>query len=112
MTDNARIVIIAGPNGAGKTTFARAFLPQEIALTRFINADLIAAGLSPFAPETAAVRAGRLMLEEMQTCTRRGESFASGRRNFEQHYRHAVDAWALYDNAGDEPDLIDWGETS
>jgi predicted ABC-type ATPase len=50
-----RILIIAGPNGAGKTTFARAFLPHEAGILTFINADLIAAGLSPFAPEAAAV---------------------------------------------------------
>jgi predicted ABC-type ATPase len=74
--DQKRIIVIAGPNGAGKTTFARAFLPQEAKLTRFINADLIAAGLAPFAPETAALRAGRLMLDEMTGCVRRGESFA------------------------------------
>ena len=71
-----RVIIIAGPNGAGKTTFARVFLPAEANLPRFINADLIAAGLAPFAPETAAIRAGRLMLEEIWTCERRGESFA------------------------------------
>lgn len=51
-----RIIIIAGPNGAGKTTFARSFLPDEAQCLRFINADLIAAGLSPFAPEAAAIR--------------------------------------------------------
>ncbi len=71
-----RIIIIAGPNGAGKTTFARSFLPAEAALPRFINADLIAAGLAPFAPESAAIRAGRLMLEEVARCVQRGESFA------------------------------------
>ncbi|MCU0756975.1 MAG: hypothetical protein MUE46_18005 [Xanthomonadales bacterium] len=71
-----KIIIIAGPNGAGKTTFARAFLPREAQCPRFINADLIAAGLAPFAPETAAIRAGRLMLEEIAACARRGESFA------------------------------------
>ena len=63
-----RIIIIAGPNGAGKTTFARAFLPQEAHCQRFINADLIAAGLSPFAPEIMAIKAGRLMLQEMAEC--------------------------------------------
>jgi len=47
---NKRIVIIAGPNGAGKTTFAREFLPTDAELPNFVNADLIAAGLSPFAP--------------------------------------------------------------
>ena len=71
-----KIIIIAGPNGAGKTTFARSFLPEEAQCPRFINADLIAAGLSPFAPNAAAIRAGRLMLEEIAGCVTRGESFA------------------------------------
>lgn len=71
-----KIIIIAGPNGAGKTTFARSFLPQEAQCPRFINADLIAAGLSPFAPEVAAIQAGRLMLTEIAACAKRGESFA------------------------------------
>lgn len=71
-----RIIIIAGPNGAGKTTFARSFLPEEADLPRFINADAIAAGIAAFAPETAAIRAGRLMLEEIEHCVRHGESFA------------------------------------
>ena len=70
------IIIIAGPNGAGKTTFARAFLPAEAGVPRFINADAIAAGLAAFAPETAAIRAGRLMLAEIGLCVKRGESFA------------------------------------
>lgn len=59
---NKKIIIIAGPNGAGKTTFARSFLPAEAGLPRFINADLIAAGLSPFIPEAAAFKVGRLIL--------------------------------------------------
>ncbi|HSI10676.1 MAG TPA: AAA family ATPase, partial [Chthoniobacter sp.] len=75
MTDR-KIIIIAGPNGAGKTTFARSYLPAEAHLPRFINADLIAAGLAPFAPETAAIKAGKLMLDELRECARRGESFA------------------------------------
>ena len=68
--------MIAGPNGAGKTTFARSFLPSEAGCLRFINADLIAAGLSPFAPEQAAIRAGRLMLQELSQSSTKGESFA------------------------------------
>lgn len=71
-----KIIIIAGPNGAGKTTFARSFLPVEAQCPRFINADLIAAGLSPFAPELEALRAGRLMIGEIRNCVARGESFA------------------------------------
>lgn len=58
--------IIAGPNGSGKTTFVRTFLPRFVPVRNFVNADLIAAGLSPFAPEKAALRAGRLMLEEIR----------------------------------------------
>ena len=52
--------VIAGPNGAGKTTFATDFLSEFVQCREFVNADLIAAGLSPFAPETQAMRAGRL----------------------------------------------------
>lgn len=76
MNDALKIVIIAGPNGAGKTTFAREFLPNEAHCPIFINADLIAAGLSPFLPETVAVRAGRLMLEEIRERVRHRQSFA------------------------------------
>ena len=71
-----KVIIIAGPNGAGKTTFARLFLPAEAHCPHFINADLIAAGLAPFAPETAVVKASRLMLEEIDRHTRNGISFA------------------------------------
>jgi predicted ABC-type ATPase len=56
------IYIIAGPNGVGKTTFAREFLPNYANCRNFINADLIAQGMAPFSPETAAFRAGKLML--------------------------------------------------
>jgi predicted ABC-type ATPase len=73
---NKRIIIIAGANGAGKTTFAREFLPKEAACPVFVNADLIAAGLSPFNPDLAAIAAGRLMLEQMAEHAKRGESFA------------------------------------
>lgn len=169
-----KVLIIAGPNGAGKTTFARSFLPEDAQLPRFINADLIAAGLSPFAPQVAAVKAGRLMLDEMDEAVARSESFAfettlaglgyrrrirlwcrlgyhvslfflslpdveaaiarvatrvrqgghdipesvirrrfaAGLRNFEAVYKAEVDDWALYDNAGDEPVLLDWSEKS
>lgn len=71
-----RIVIIAGPNGAGKTTFAQEFMPHDAGFPDFINVDLIAQGLSPFAPETVPVRAGRIMLAEISRRVRRGESFA------------------------------------
>lgn len=169
-----QILIIAGPNGVGKTTFAREFLPNEADCPEFINADLIAAGLSPFAPELAAVKAGRLMLEIMSEMEQQGKSFAfettlsglayarriprwqmsgyhvslyflslptpeialarvaervvqgghhvpydvvrrrfiSGRKNLETVYKSLVDAWMLFDNSGQEPELIEWGEKS
>lgn len=167
-----RIIIIAGPNGAGKTTFAREFLPNEAGCPVFVNADLIAAGLAPFAPETAALQAGRLMLQELArhfaahtsfafetTLSGRGylrlidqwqaqgyrvkliflqlasaeeaiarvaqrvrqgghhipeavirRRFAAGISNFERLYAPRVDAWALYDNAGAQPVLLNWSE--
>ena len=69
-------VALLGPNGAGKTTFARDFLPQEAHMLRFVNADLIASGLSPFNPEVAAIKAARLMLREIDECASKGESFS------------------------------------
>lgn len=71
-----RIIIIAGPNGAGKTTFAREFLPKEAGCRAFLNADLIAAGLSPLDPDRAAIQAGRLILKLAQEHVGRRESFA------------------------------------
>lgn len=172
MAGERRVIIIAGPNGAGKTTFAREFLPNEAGCPMFVNADLIAAGLAPFAPGTAAVRAGRLMLQEMDRHFAAGESFAfettlsgrmylqripvwqaagyrveliflrlaspeqaiarvaqrvrqgghhvdedvirrrfaAGLENFTRHYAPVVDSWALYDNSGEAPELLDWSE--
>ena len=167
-----RVIIIAGPNGAGKTTFAREFLPKEAGCPIFVNADLIAAGLSPFEPERAAIQAGRLTLQAISQHVARSESFAfettlSGRayarqipqwralgyrvelfflslpsadmavqrvaervrqgghnipeatirRRFEagwrlltEAYQPLVDQWVLFDNAGEEPALMDWSD--
>ncbi len=71
-----RCLIIAGPNGAGKTTFALKYLPQVAHITRFINADMIASGLSPFAPEKEAAAAGRLFLAEVEARIEANEDFA------------------------------------
>jgi len=60
------VYILAGPNGVGKTTFATRFLPTFVQCREFVNADLIAAGLSPFAPEAQALRAGRLVLARIK----------------------------------------------
>ena len=70
------LYVIGGSNGAGKTTFAKEFLPNYVHCPRFVNPDLIAAGLSPFDPASVAARAGRLMLEEVRRLIHTGQSFA------------------------------------
>lgn len=70
------LVLLAGPNGAGKSTIAPALLHGELQVTEFVNADVIAAGLSAFAPETAAIAAGRIMLLRARELAARNESFA------------------------------------
>ena len=93
MNLDKKIVIIAGPNGAGKTTFAREFLPNEAHCPVFINADLIAAGFSPFAPEAAAIKAGRLMLKTIDEHIAKGESFAMETTLSGLGYARSIPAW-------------------
>jgi len=68
--------IIAGPNGAGKTTFALKYLPQVGPGTAFVNADLIAAGLSPLAPERQLLAASRLFLQQIEQHVAERRDFA------------------------------------
>jgi len=93
MSTEKKIVIIAGPNGAGKTTFAREFLPFEAGCPVFVNADLIAAGLSPFQPDVAAFRAGRVMLEEIATHVAAGRNFAFETTLSGLTYATMIPAW-------------------
>ncbi|MBU3625999.1 zeta toxin family protein [Polynucleobacter sp. JS-Safj-400b-B2] len=88
-----KIIIIAGPNGAGKTTFAKNFLPLEAHTFRFINADLIAAGLAPFNPESVSFKAARLMLKEIDECTQAGENFAFETTLSGVHYLQRIKEW-------------------
>jgi predicted ABC-type ATPase len=166
-----RCIIIAGPNGAGKTTFAQEFLPHDVGIMHFVNADLIASGLSPLRPELAAIAAGRLFLVELNRLAslrvdfafettlsglgylkhlRRWKSagyniqiiflylssprlalrriaarvkqgghnvpradvmrrFARGWHNFQTAYRPLADTWAVYDNSGTTPRLLEEG---
>jgi predicted ABC-type ATPase len=161
--------VIAGPNGAGKTTFARRYLPNNARVIHFVNADLIAAGLSPLKPELASIAAARTVLAEIdrlataradfafestlsgRTYVRRLESwrragyrveivylklkspqlalrrvaarvrqgghhvaradvlrrYARGWRNFEMIYRPLADSWAIYENSGEAPQLLE-----
>ena len=69
-------IVIAGPNGAGKTTFAREFLPKDAGVIHFVNADLIASGLSPLRPELGALAAGRLVLRELDRLAKARLDFA------------------------------------
>lgn len=91
--DVRKVVIIAGPNGAGKTTFAQEFLPREAGLPIFVNADLIAANLSPLEPAVAAIRAGRMMLDEIDAHTAAGRSFAFETTLAGHTYLRRIDAW-------------------
>ncbi len=81
-----QLFVLSGPNGSGKSTTARVLLPKSLGIQQFVNADNIAEGLSPFAPETTAMQAGRLMIQRIQELMRDRHSFAfettlAGRRN-------------------------------
>ena len=93
MPKKQRIIIIAGPNGAGKTTFAREYLLKEAHCPDFINLDLIAAGLSPFDPNRAALQAGRIMLSEIERRVRKRESFAFETTLSGNVYARMIPAW-------------------
>ena len=70
------VLIIAGPNGAGKTTTAMHLLPNVLKIKHFVNANMIAKGLSPFDPTLAEFQAGKLMVEQIETLIKQRESFA------------------------------------
>lgn len=75
-THTPNVIIIAGPNGAGKTTTAPALLRDVLDVPLFVNADVIAQGLSGFSPESAAVQAGRIMLERLKALAAENADFA------------------------------------
>lgn len=92
--------IIAGPNGSGKTTFASDFLPVVAGTTRFINADLIAAGLSPFAPDKELMAASRIFLSQVEHCIQAKEDFGfettlSGRTYLKLIRRMQSEGWRI-----------------
>ena len=75
MKNCKNVYIIAGPNGSGKTTFAKKFLPGYAECPNFVNADLIAQGLSPFSPRAVAIKAGKLVLAQIHEFAEKGISF-------------------------------------
>jgi predicted ABC-type ATPase len=88
-----RCVLIAGPNGAGKTTFARRYLPEDAGVVHFVNADLIASGLSPLKPELAAIVAGRTVLTEIDRLVTQRADFAFETTCSGLTYEHRMQAW-------------------
>ena len=70
------LVVIAGPNGSGKSTTAPKLLRDTLQVDEFINADVIAGGLSAFAPEGVAFPAGRIMVRRMHELAKAGADFA------------------------------------
>ncbi len=93
MNKDRKIIIIAGPNGAGKTTFALEYLPKEAGCPIFVNADLIASGISPFASEMAAFHAGRIMIEEIRSHALNGRSFAFETTLSGRTYARMIPEW-------------------
>jgi predicted ABC-type ATPase len=72
----AKLYVIGGPNGAGKTTFAKKFLPVYANCVQFVNADLLAQGLSPFDPNLASLQAGKLLIRQIRALASKGTDFA------------------------------------
>lgn len=71
-----QVIVLAGPNGAGKTTSSRTLLAETLGVMTFVNADVIAQGLSGFAPENVAWEASRIMLDRLHTLAEQREDFA------------------------------------
>ncbi len=92
-TGSKKILVIAGPNGAGKTMFAMEYLPKEADCPIFVNADLIAAGLSPLRPGRATFRAGRRMVEEIRLHAKNGDSFAFETTLSGRSYIRSISQW-------------------
>lgn len=87
--------IVAGPNGAGKTTFALDYLMHETNCRAFINADMIAQGLSPLAPQSVQIKAGKLFLEELKRHLEQKESFCFETTLSGSSYLQKINQWRL-----------------
>lgn len=83
--DQPNLVVLGGPNGSGKSTIASRVLQKALFVGEFVNADVIASGLSAFHPENVAIHAGRIMLERLN-------ELASQRQylQLKQHWQHEV----------------------
>ena len=88
-----RCIVIAGPNGSGKTTFAREYLPRIARVVHFVNADLIAGGLSPLKPELAAIAAARMVLREIDRLAAERVDFAFETTLSGRTYLRRIETW-------------------
>ncbi|HBJ36151.1 MAG TPA: Zeta toxin family protein [Planctomycetaceae bacterium] len=94
MSQSKRTVsVIAGPNGAGKSTFVENYLNRYVDCDEFLNADLIAKGLSPFAPERQTLRASEIFLERLGELEQGQSSFALETTLAGLSYRRRVSRW-------------------
>lgn len=85
--------MIAGPNGAGKSTFVENYLTRYADCDEFLNADMIAKGLSPFAPERQALKASEIFLERLADLEIGNVSFALETTLAGLSYRRRIDRW-------------------
>ncbi len=69
------LVVLAGPNGAGESTLAPRLLKGALGVSEFVDADVIARGISAFDPERAAFAAGRAMLARVRALAEQRVSF-------------------------------------
>lgn len=77
MSDSSpNVVVVAGPNGSGKSTAAPSLLRDYLGLTEFVNADVIAQGLSGFHSEAVAIQAGRIMRTRLRELASQRTNFA------------------------------------
>jgi predicted ABC-type ATPase len=70
------VIALAGPNGVGKSTVGADLLHGALQVTAFVNADVIAQGLSVFDPAAVAIAAGRVMRARLRELAARRANFA------------------------------------
>ena len=93
MSKSPTISVLAGPNGAGKTTFVENYLNRYVDCDEFLNADLIATGLSPFAPERQNLKASELFLTRLSELEQGEQSFALETTLSGLSYRRRIPIW-------------------
>ena len=110
------VVILAGPNGAGKSTAAPELLQGALGVNEFVNADVIARGLSPFDPDSAAVGAGRVMLSRLRELAGQRVASRSRRRSQAARLRRGFaisqprDTRSISSSSGCRPRIWRWSE--